>query len=109
MPGTGGLGVNEAMAYQLPIISTHGDETVFDLIDGNGFFLHHFGDIQEEKEALKKFIELKPEEKMRMAKRSEELILQRASFENLVNKHAEACKLLISKKAQNKVTSQRPN
>ncbi len=109
MPGTGGLGVNEAMAYQLPIISTHGDETVFDLIDGNGFFLHHFGDIQEEKEALKKFIELKPEEKVRMAKRSEELILQRASFENLVNKHAEACKLLISKKAQNKVTSQRPN
>ena len=102
MPGTGGLGVNEAMAYQLPIISTHGDETVFDLIDGNGFFLHHFGDVQEEKEALKNFIELKPEEKARMAKRSEELVLERASFKNLVNKHVEACKLLLNKKSNRK-------
>lgn len=97
MPGTGGLGVNEAMAYQLPIISTHGDETVFDLIDGNGYLLHHFGDVQEEVEVLKKFIELQPEEKALMAKKSGELILERASFKNLVYKHAEACKLLLSK------------
>lgn len=97
MPGTGGLGVNEAMAYQLPIISTHGDETVFDLIDGNGFLLHYFGNVQEEIKVLKKFIELKPEEKAQMAKKSGELILERASFKNLVNKHAEACKLLLSK------------
>ena len=33
MPGTGGLAVNEAMAYGLPVIAAHGDGTVIDLIE----------------------------------------------------------------------------
>lgn len=96
MPGTGGLAINEAMAYSLPIISTEGDGTVVDLIDGNGFLLQRFGDVKEIKETIEKFISLSDEEKKQMAKRSEE-ITRRFSLDNLVNKHIEAIEKTISK------------
>ncbi|MBR3612338.1 MAG: glycosyltransferase family 4 protein [Bacteroidaceae bacterium] len=95
MPGTGGLGVNEAMAYELPIISTHGDETVYDLIDGNGYLLQNFGDKDEQMRRLKEFISLSREEKNAMGKKSRSNILSRASLKNMVNSHLNACKKLI--------------
>lgn len=96
MPGTGGLGVNEAMAYELPIISTHGDETVYDLIDGNGYLLKNFGDKDEQIKYLKKFISLSQEERNTMGQISRINIIKRASLENMVNCHLKACKQLIS-------------
>lgn len=90
MPGTGGLGVNEAMAYGLPIISTIGDETIVDLIDGNGYLLHKMGDVEEQKKAIRQFLKLSPDEKNAMSKRSTDIVIQRASLENMVNKHLEA-------------------
>lgn len=90
MPGTGGLAINEAMAYSLPIISTEGDGTVIDLIDGNGYMLNHFGDVDEIKETIMKFINLSTEEKQRMSKRSEEIVIQKALLENMVDRHIEA-------------------
>lgn len=96
MPGTGGLGVNEAMAYGLPIISTIGDETIVDLIDGNGYLLHNMGDVEEQKTAIRQFIHLTSEEKAVMSERSRELIIQRASLDNMVNKHVEAVIKMIS-------------
>jgi Glycosyltransferase len=63
LPGTGGLAINEAMAYSMPIISTIGDDTVIDLIDGNGFLLNNMGNVAEIKEKMKKFIGLTREEK----------------------------------------------
>lgn len=95
MPGTGGLGVNEAMAYELPIISTHGDETVYDLIDGNGYLLRNFGDKDEQILRLKEFIALSQEEKNAMGKKSRTNILSRASLKNMVDSHFKACKQLI--------------
>jgi len=95
MPGTGGLGVNEAMAYSLPIISTIGDETVVDLLDGNGFLLSEMGDVKGQISAIRKFISLSSEEKKQMSSRSRELILQRASLKNMVEKHVYACKKML--------------
>lgn len=98
MPGTGGLGVNEAMAYGLPIISTHGDETVYDLIDGNGWFLKKFGSVEEQIEALRWFMSKSIEERKAMGALSRKLILERASLKNMVEKHALACEKMIGVK-----------
>lgn len=92
LPGTGGLAINEAMAYSMPIISTKGDDTVLDLLDGNGYLLKDFGNVDEIYTCLKDFIELPEIEKQKMAKRSEEIIIERASLENMVNKHVLAIK-----------------
>lgn len=97
MPGTGGLAINEAMAYSLPIISTEGDGTVIDLIDGNGYLLNNFGDIDEIKETIMKFINLSLEEKQKMAKRSEEIVTQKALLKNLVERHIEAIEKCLGK------------
>lgn len=97
LPGTGGLAVNEAMAYSLPIISTEGDGTIVDLIDGNGYLLKNMGDIAEIKDAVSKFLKLTNEEKQAMGNRSQEIITQKASLDNMVNKHIEAIELAINK------------
>lgn len=98
LPGTGGLAVNEAMAYGLPIISTIGDETIADLIDGNGYLLLNFGNVSEIESAIEEFINLSNEEKLTMSKRSLQLIQERASLKNMVSQHKKACKMLITKK-----------
>ena len=97
MPGTGGLAVNEAMAYALPIISTIGDDTVVDLIDGNGFLLKDFGNVEEIKVALKSFIDLPEEKKIAMSHRSEQIVKERASLENMVNQHINAIEYVLNK------------
>ena len=96
MPGTGGLGVNEAMAYGLPIISTIGDETVVDLIDGNGYLLNNMGNVEEQKTALRQFIRLSPENKVAMSQQSLSIVLQRATLKNMVDKHVEAIKTMLN-------------
>ncbi len=98
MPGTGGLGVNEAMAYGLPIISTEGDETIVDLIDGNGYLLNQMGDVEEQKNAICRFVDLSPEMKQQMSSNSVETILHRASLKNMVEKHRIACERMMSLK-----------
>ena len=90
LPGTGGLAINEAMAYAMPIISTKGDDTVLDLLDGNGFLLKEFGNVDEVYDNIKKFIEQSEEEKQKMADRSEAIVKERASLSNMVRKHIEA-------------------
>ena len=95
LPGTGGLAINEAMAYALPIISTVGDDTVVDLIDGNGYLLEHFGNASEIESALKSFINLKEEEKMEMSRKSETLVKERASFDNMIAQHGKAIRYVI--------------
>ncbi len=97
LPGTGGLAVNEAMAYSLPIISTDGDGTIVDLIDGNGYLLNNMGDVDEIKDAVLRFLKLTNNEKQAMSKRSQEIIVQKASLENMVNKHIDAIELAINK------------
>lgn len=90
LPGTGGLAINEAMAYSMSIISTVGDDTVVDLIDGNGFLLDNFGDKEEIEITLKRFLDLTEAEKESMAKKSEQIVKGRASLENMVKQHVKA-------------------
>lgn len=87
LPGTGGLAINEAMAYCLPIISTTGDDTVPDLIDGNGYLLKSFGDKTEIKKIMSDFLELPDEEKTKMGNRSEQILRAKATLDNMTNKH----------------------
>ena len=96
--GLGGLAVNEAMAYGLPIISTNADWTVCDLIDGNGYFMDKYGDIEQQVTCLKEFISLTPEEKRIMSNRSLEIICSKASLANMVSKHKEVCLKMIGYK-----------
>lgn len=95
MPGTGGLGVNEAMAYGLPIISTIGDETVFDLINGNGYLISKMGSVKEQIDYIRKFVGLSKEEKLIMSQKSVELVTERASLNNMVSNHVRALESLV--------------
>jgi len=95
LAGNGGLAVNEAMAYGLPIISTIGDGTVGDLIDGNGFLLRKFGDIDEIYNTIETFLHLSEEERQIMRNKSVQIIRERATLENMVNKYMEAVNFLI--------------
>lgn len=97
LPGTGGLAINEAMAYALPIIATEGDGTIVDLIDGNGYLLENYGNANEIRESILKFINLTSEEKQQMAKRSEEIVTQKALLKNLVERHIEAIEKCLGK------------
>ncbi len=96
LAGTGGLAVNQAMAYGLPIISTNADGTVCDLIDGNGYYMDKFGDTEIQYQCLGKFIALSNEEKVRMSEKSKQIIGTKATLENMINKHREACVRLLS-------------
>ena len=95
MPGTGGLGVNEAMAYGLPIISTIGDETIYDLIDGNGYLLRQMGCIEEQKNAIRQFVFLSKHDRYSMSQRSLKIVTSIAPLNKMVENHIVACKRLI--------------
>lgn len=90
LPGTGGLAINEAMAYAMPIISTVGDDTVVDLIDGNGILLKEFGNIEEIVFAIRCFLNTSTEEKQLMSQRSEKIVCEKASLDNMANQHMKA-------------------
>jgi len=90
LPGTGGLAINEAMAYSMPIISTVGDDTVVDLIEGNGYLLKNFGDVNEIGKALKFFLDSPESSKIEMANKSYRIIKEKASLDNMVNQHLNA-------------------
>ena len=90
LPGTGGLAINEAMAYSMPVISTVGDDTVVDLSDGNGILLNNFGDKDEIEKAIKTFLDLPEADKRTMSQKSEQIVKERASLNNMANQHVKA-------------------
>lgn len=90
LPGSGGLAINEAMAYGLPIISTAGDGTIPDLIDNNGYLLSSKDNEMEIFYALEHFIKLPYCEKLNMSDKSKQIVLCRASIENMVNQFVKA-------------------
>lgn len=94
--GLGGLAINEAMAYGLPIISTNADWTICDLIDGNGFFMESYGNVKLQVKYLKLFMQLSPEEKASMSLRSQTIIMEKASLSNMIAKHRDVCIKLLS-------------
>lgn len=95
--GLGGLAINEAMAYGLPIISTNADWTICDLIDGNGYFMDKYRDVELQVKYLKEFMGLSSDAKAAMSKRSIQIVSEKASLSNMVAKHKEVCINLLKK------------
>jgi len=84
LPGTGGLGINEAMAHGLPIISGYADGSADDLVkDGvNGFRLEDYS--VEELSRHLKFLLHNEKERKRMGENSLEMILGELSFKEFI-------------------------
>jgi glycosyltransferase involved in cell wall biosynthesis len=87
LPGTGGLAINEAMAYGLPIISTIGDGTVIDLVyEGkNGFLLNNATSVENIYITCKKALEYNRLQLLEMGTLSRQLISEKASLQNMVS------------------------
>ena len=98
LSGTGGLAINEAMAYGLPIISTAGDGTGYDLIQDNGYLLNEFGNETEIRDALKAFAMLSREEKLKMSDNSLAIIKSKATNALMVKHYAQAIDFMLTKK-----------
>lgn len=86
LPGTGGLGINEAMAHRLPIVSGFADGSADDLVvDGeNGFRLHKStpGELAEKMAVILN----DPEMAQRMGERSREMITGKFAFREFINR-----------------------
>jgi len=86
LPGTGGLGINEAMAHRLPIVSGFADGSADDLVvDGeNGFRLRE-NTVAELAEKMTAILD-NPELAGRMGERSREMITGRFAFREFINR-----------------------
>ena len=86
LPGTGGLGINEAMAHRLPIVSGFADGSADDLVvDGeNGFRLRE--NTPEELARKMATILDSPELAARMGERSREMITVKFAFREFINR-----------------------
>lgn len=94
LPGTGGLGINEAMAHRLPIISGYADGSADDLVvDGeNGFRLRN-GSPEELKEKISIILD-NSDLAARMGARSRELITGKFAFREFVSRVTKTLKNL---------------
>jgi glycosyltransferase involved in cell wall biosynthesis len=99
LPGTGGLAVNEAMAYGLPLISTIGDGTVSDLLieDYNGYYLHDRPDIENIYLTVKKAITNSKCQLIEMGQRSKLIVKEKASLEKMVSGFDSAVHFVLRK------------
>lgn len=86
LPGTGGLGINEAMAHRLPIVSGFADGSADDLVvDGeNGFRLRH-GTAEELAEKIAAVLD-NSELAKRMGEKSRESITGKFAFQEFVGR-----------------------
>jgi glycosyltransferase involved in cell wall biosynthesis len=86
MPGTGGLAINEAMAYGLPVLSTTGDSTVTDLlVEGeNGYYLDDMASVENIYAKCRQILATDRERLMQMGVRSRQIVSEKATLGNMV-------------------------
>jgi glycosyltransferase involved in cell wall biosynthesis len=86
LPGTGGLGINEAMAHSLPIISGYADGSADDLvIDGeNGYRLRE-DTVEELQDRIARILD-NPETSASMGAKSHEWITGKFSFKQFLDR-----------------------
>jgi glycosyltransferase involved in cell wall biosynthesis len=97
LPGTGGLGINEAMAHSLPIISGYADGSADDLvIDGENGYRLRDGDIDELQDKIARILN-DPATAARMGAKSHEWITGRFSFQNFLDRVEECLVQQIGK------------
>jgi glycosyltransferase involved in cell wall biosynthesis len=92
MPGTGGLAVNEAMAYGLPLISTIADGTIIDLlIEGrNGYYVDETASVENIYEICKKVLEKGKNQLIEMGNLSRQIVTEKATLQNMVDNFEKA-------------------
>jgi glycosyltransferase involved in cell wall biosynthesis len=99
LPGTGGLAINEAMAYGIPLISTIGDGTVPDLLieNFNGYFLNDSPDLENIYLTCKKALSNSKQHLMEMGARSRQIVSKKASLQEMVYGFKSAIYYIMSK------------
>jgi glycosyltransferase involved in cell wall biosynthesis len=92
MPGTGGLAINEAMAYGLPLISTIADGTIIDLlIEGqNGYYVDEMASVDNLYEVCKRTLKKEKNELIEMGNLSRQIVTEKATLQNMVNNFEKA-------------------
>lgn len=86
LPGTGGLGINEAMAHRLPIVSGFADGSADDLVvDGENGFRLRDNTPQELAEKMAMILD-DPALAQRMGERSREMITGKFAFRKFINR-----------------------
>jgi len=86
LPGTGGLGINEAMAHRLPIVSGFADGSADDLVvDGDNGFRLRESTPQELAEKMAVILD-DPALAHRMGERSREMITGKFAFREFINR-----------------------
>ncbi|MFW6272572.1 MAG: glycosyltransferase family 4 protein, partial [bacterium] len=95
LPGTGGLAINEAMAHSLPIISTPGDGTVYDLVNIgiNGFILEYNYSLEKLTSTMEYFIRSTPAKLKNMGNSSLMIIKEKGTMENMVDQFVKGIEL----------------
>jgi glycosyltransferase involved in cell wall biosynthesis len=85
LPGLGGLAINEALAYGLPVISGAADGTELDLVinDQTGFLIDQ--DIENRLYQKMEWCIAHPSETAEMGKKGKELITTRFTLENMIS------------------------
>lgn len=86
LPGTGGLGINEAMAHSLPVISGYADGSADDLVvdSENGYRLVE-DSVEELQDRIGRILE-DPARAARMGEKSREWITGKFSFERFLDR-----------------------
>jgi glycosyltransferase involved in cell wall biosynthesis len=92
MPGTGGLAINEAMAYGLPVISTVADGTIIDLLQEgrNGYFLNESAGVEHIYDVCKKILLKSKSDLMEMGNLSRQIVSEKATLKNMVDNFVQA-------------------
>jgi glycosyltransferase involved in cell wall biosynthesis len=92
LPGVGGLAINEAMAYGLPLLSTIADGTITDLLyEGkNGFYFNDNPSLENIYEVCKKTLETSKVELAEMGNQSRQIVSGKASLQNMVDNFEKA-------------------
>jgi glycosyltransferase involved in cell wall biosynthesis len=92
MPGVGGLAVNEAMAYGLPILSTVADGTILDLLEEgrNGYYFDNYPTLENVYNICRKTLQKSKAELIEMGEQSRQIVKERATLQNMVDSFQKA-------------------
>jgi len=80
LPGTGGLAIQEAMAYGLPVIVAEGDGTQRDLVTGDNGWLIKPGNTEDLSQAMREALS-NPERLVRMGNASYQIVHDQANID----------------------------